>query len=154
MTDPAPLEAVESVASRESSGSGESMARWSDKTDDLRSRWFHKDVVVNGKNVPLEGYEPVTGVVEVASLTVVPSAPTAIREMRERVVGHGVPTGLRAQLVRGWSVGSRVEGRERKLSRRIVEEGWRWKKDGRGYERVGGGRGVEVDDWNVGMGLR
>ena len=57
-----------------------------------------EDVLVGGKIVPLGGLEPSRAeVVKVGSLTVVPSAPRTIQEMREREVVHGAPAGPRAR---------------------------------------------------------
>ena len=101
----APQEAEEGGAGGSVSGSVGSVAGWSDRMTDLRSRLSDEDVVVGGKIVPLVGYEPGVEVVEVGSSTVVPSAPRAIQELREREVGLGAPAGPRAQLARGRGVG-------------------------------------------------
>ena len=100
-----PQEAADSVADGLESGSAGSVAGWSDRMTDLRSRVSDEDVVVGGKIVPLKGYEPGVEVVEVGSSTVVPSAPRAIQELREGEVVHGAPAGPRAQLARGWGMG-------------------------------------------------
>ena len=102
---PAPQEAAESVAGGEGSGSGKSVAGWSDRMADLRSRLSDEDVVVGGKIVPLKIYEPGVEVVEVGSSTVVPSAPRTIQELREREVGLRAPAGPRAQSARGRGTG-------------------------------------------------
>ena len=67
------------------------MVGWSDWMTDLRSRLSDEDVLVDGKILPLKGYEPGAEVVEVESSTVVSSAPRAIQELREREVGLGAP---------------------------------------------------------------
>ena len=65
-----------------------------------------EDVVVGGKIVPLGALDPMrVEVVEVGSSTVVPSAPRAIQELREREVGLGAPAGPRVQLARGRGMG-------------------------------------------------
>ena len=57
-----------------------------------------EDVVVGGKIVPLEALDPIrVEVVEVGSSTVVPVAPRAIQERREREVVQGAPAGPRGR---------------------------------------------------------
>ena len=57
-------------------------------------RLVEEDVVVGGKIVPLGDLEPRREeVVEVGSSTVVPQAPRAIQELREREVVQGTPAG-------------------------------------------------------------
>ena len=59
-------------------------------------RLVEEDVVVEGKIVPLGALEPGwVEVVEVGSSTVVPQAPRAIQELREREVVRGAPAGPR-----------------------------------------------------------
>ena len=101
----APQETAENVAGGEESGSEGSVVGWSDRMAGMRDRLSDEDVLVGGKIVPLEGYEPRVEVVEVGSSTVVPSAPRAIQVLREREVAHGVLAGPREQLARGRGVG-------------------------------------------------
>ena len=108
---PAPQEAVESVAGEEECGSGGSVAGWSDRMADLRSRLSDEDMVVGGKIVPMKGYEPGVEVVGVGCSTVVPSAPSAMQGGGAGVMELGAPPGPRAQLARGWGMGPiRVRG--------------------------------------------
>ena len=106
----APQEAAGGVAGGGGSGSEGSVAGWSDRMTDLRSRVSDEDVLVGGKIIPLRGYEPGVEVVEVGSSTVVPSAPRAIQVMKEREVALGAPAGPRAQLAGGRGMGP-IRGR-------------------------------------------
>ena len=57
-----------------------------------------EDVVVGGKIVLLKALDPMrVGVAEVGSSTVVPMAPRAIQERREREMVHGAPAGPRGR---------------------------------------------------------
>ena len=75
-------------------------------------RLVEEDVVVGGKRVPLGGLEPGrVEVVEVGSSTVVPQAPRAIQELREREVVQGALAGPRGRGGTGVGVGpSRERG--------------------------------------------
>ena len=65
-----------------------------------------EDVLVGGKIVPLGALEPDWGeVVEVGSSMVVPKAPRAIQERREREVVQGAPAGPRGRGGTGVSMG-------------------------------------------------
>ena len=65
-----------------------------------------EDMVVGGKIVPLGALEPDRAeVVEVGSSTVVPLAPRAIQEMREREVVRGAPAGPRGRGETGVGMG-------------------------------------------------
>ena len=69
-------------------------------------RVMEKDVVVGGKIVPLGVLEPGrVEVVEAGSLTVVPQAPRAIQELREREVVQGAPAGPRGRGGTGVGIG-------------------------------------------------
>ena len=93
------------MADGEGSGSGESVAGWSDRITDLRSRVSDEDVLVGGKIVPLKGYEPGVEVVGVGSPTVVRDVPRAEQGRQGREVVLGAPAGPRAQLARGRGMG-------------------------------------------------
>ena len=102
-----------------------------------------EDVVVGGKIVPLGALElRRVEVVEVGSSMVVPKAPRAIQEMKEREVVHGAPAGPRGS--GGTGVGMEPSGR-RGLHRYGTRSGIGGGSGGVpypfGYGDVGRGRG-------------